>query len=107
MVPLLEDSLSRDFSRQRVGKAAFAGDDDRKNGSHLVTKAMRFVNGRVQVRQMLEHVDGQQAIEVAVGKVEPLLAVAGDGVDAGGPPLQCVGHVWAQLYGVIVAFGLV
>ena len=104
VIAFFEDALGGDAARQRVGKAAFARDDYGKYSPHRVAEPPHFPDSRRQVRQMLEHVNGQNAVERAVREFEALLAIALVGLNAGKAPAEGFDHVGAQFQRDIVSF---
>ena len=73
------ESLGRDLTGQPIGRAPLRRDDHQHPSAPLVEQPPGLAHGARQVRQVLEHVDGQVAIEESVGKIHPLLAVAHNG----------------------------
>ena len=51
---------------------------------------------------MFEDVDGDEAVEKAVGKGEGLLAIADDGLHAGEHAPDIGGHIFAKFVGVVM-----
>jgi hypothetical protein len=64
--PFFENALSGQSSCQRISKASFAGDYNGEDASFFVAQAIHLFDGSGQVRQMFEHVDRQDPVEVAV-----------------------------------------
>src|ERR1700754_1206677 len=82
LVALLEDALGAHASRERVREPALARDhDDAATLGRQQPPELR--EGRGQVRQVLEHVDRERAVERAVRERQPLRAVARHDLDAG------------------------
>jgi hypothetical protein len=60
-----------------------------------------------EIRQVLENVDGEDAIKVPVGKIEPALTVTDVGVDLWKTFTDARCHVLAQFEGDVVSLLLV
>src|SRR4051812_39991689 len=73
-IPFLEDALGRDLPGQGICHAPFAGDDDLEHAALLVAKAIRLADGGGEVREVLEDVDREDAIEETVVERQAFLA---------------------------------
>ena len=100
----LPDALGGDHARKGVSWAALGRDDDEELAAVFVKQAVGLADRGGEIGQMLEHVDGDDAVEVAVGKRKRFLAVADDGLDAGEYAPDIGGHVFAVFVGVVIFF---
>jgi len=103
VVALLENALGGDFAGDGVSQAAFAGDDDGEKAGGFVAEAVHLADGGREVGQMFEDVDGQDAVEIAVGEIQGLLAIADADLDIREGLAEAFGHVGSAFHGDVIA----
>jgi len=96
LVAFLEDPLSGNAPGQGIGHPAFAGQDDTENPLLWVAQSVHLAHGGGQIGQVFQDVDSQNTIKVAIGEIQPVLAVAGDSVQAWEPLGNLSTHVLLQ-----------
>ena len=100
--PLLVDPLGRQLPGHRVGRAALCWNHHQKTSGPLVQEPICLADRGGQIWKMLENVDGDHAVEEPIRKIQALLAIAQDRLDARKGLADLGRHVLAKLVGVIV-----
>src|ERR1700737_1399719 len=96
-IPFFENALSGQSSSQRISEASFARNYNREYPSSFVAQAIHLFDGCGQVRQMFEHVDRQDPVEVALLEVQPLLTITHDRLAARKAKHNVCRHIFSKL----------
>ena len=96
VITFLENALRGNPAGQRVGRAAFAGDDHGEDATLGMTEPAHLTNRGGEIGQVLEHMHGEDAVKKTVGKGQACLAVAHADLHARETPADFRRHVFAQ-----------
>ena len=99
---LLPHALGGDRTGEGVGGATFGGNHDEELTAVFVEEAVGLTDRGGEVGQVLEDVDGDDAVKKTVGEREGLLAIADNRLDAGKHAPDIGGHVLAVFVGVVI-----
>ena len=95
LITLLEDPLRRNSAAETISRAALARNHYLKRASFLVAEAVRFPYRCGKVWQVLQDVNGDDAIEVVRRETEFFLTVSDNGLYLRESPLDLGRHVSA------------